>query len=242
MAYWLEANRWMHITIGFVGLAAFWVPIVTQKGGLVHRQFGKIFRYSGVVVVVTAFLAVTLYFVQLTSAGQGPTEAPEDWAFLLFLGYLALATGSMLSHGMAVLKHKRDLRTLATPYRRMMAWLLIFSSVFLIGWALYFRPDNMILLLVLSPLGLTGGYDMLKLFKRPPEDPKLWLYEHLGAMLGAGIAFHTAFAVFGFNQLFNFPMTGVLAVLPWILPTAIGVPASMLWVRHYKKGGKISTL
>lgn len=239
MSSYLELNRWLHIVIGFIGLTAFWVPIIAQKGGLFHRRLGQVFRYCGFIVVGTACISVTLYLFQLLQAGRGPADYPEDWAFLLFLGYLALATGVMLSHGMAVLKYKKDLRTMASPYRLGLGYLMIFASLFIIAWALYWRPGNMLLLLVLSPLGIGNGWSILTLMRQKASDPRIWLYEHLGAMIGAGIAFHTAFAVFGANRLFNYPMSGVLSILPWVLPAAIGIPATYLWTRHYRNGAKI---
>lgn len=239
MDTWLDANRWFHIVIGYLGLMAFWIPIVTSKGGWLHKKAGSLFRYSGWIVVLSALLAVMLYLLRLITQGEGPGASPESWSFLLFLAYLAIITGLALSHGMAVLKHKRDLSQLESPYRISLAWVGILSSLFLVVWALYWRPDNMVVLLALSPIGLLTGMGMLKLFKETPADPKTWLYEHLGAMLGAGIAFHTAFAVFGANQMFNYSLQGFWQVVPWIAPAAIGIPATQLWVRHYKKGGQI---
>lgn len=236
---WLETNRWLHIAIGYIGLVAFWVPILTGKGSGVHRRAGLLFRYSGWIVVTSALLAVVLYFGRLLSAGQSPTQQPENWSFLLFLAYLAIITGLALSHGMAVLKHKRDLSGLKTPYRITLAWTGIVSSLFLIAWAIYWQPENMWVLLALSPIGLGTGIGMLKLFNTPPADPRTWLYEHLGAMIGAGIAFHTAFAVFGANQMFSYSLQGFWQVIPWVAPAAIGIPATQLWVRHYRNGGKL---
>ena len=57
----------------------------------------------------------------------------------------------------------------------------------------------------------------------------------MGAMLVTGVAFHTAFVVFGFGRLFNLGLTGFVAVVPWILPTLIGVPALVIWTRHYQR-------
>lgn len=239
MDAWLEANRWFHIVVGYLGLMAFWIPIVTSKGGWLHKKAGLIFRYSGWIVVFSALMAVMLYLARLIAQDQGPGLSPESWSFLLFLGYLAIITGLALSHGMAVLKHKRDLSKLKSPYRVALAWVGILSSLFIVAWALYWRPSNMIVLLALSPIGLLTGMGMLKLFKKTPADPKVWLYEHLGSMIGAGIAFHTAFAVFGANQMFNYSLQGFWQVIPWIAPAAIGIPATQLWVRHYRNGGKL---
>jgi hypothetical protein len=54
-------------------------------------------------------------------------------------------------------------------------------------------------------------------------------------LIGAGIAFHTAFAVFGMSRMFDIGLTGALAVIPRILPSIIGIPASIIWSRHYQK-------
>jgi hypothetical protein len=53
-------------------------------------------------------------------------------------------------------------------------------------------------------------------------------------MIGAGIAFHTAFAVFGARQLFQLSPQGWAAVLPWVLPAAVGIPAIAVWTRYYR--------
>ena len=57
----------------------------------------------------------------------------------------------------------------------------------------------------------------------------------MGATLGAGIAFHTAFAVFGMRRFVDLSNAGLLSILPWVLPAAIGIPATSLWQRHYRR-------
>jgi hypothetical protein len=54
-------------------------------------------------------------------------------------------------------------------------------------------------------------------------------------MLGGGIAFHTAFLVLGAGRMFGLQLDGMAAVVPWLLPTLIGVPASAIWTRYYKR-------
>ena len=39
-----------------------------------------------------------------------------------------------------------------------------------------------------------------------------WWYEHMGSMLGGGIAFHTAFLVLGAGRLFGLRLDGPAAV------------------------------
>jgi hypothetical protein len=64
----------------------------------------------------------------------------------------------------------------------------------------------------------------------------------MNAMIGTGIAFHTAFAVFGSGRLFDLGLEGWVAVIPWILPALIGIPAVAIWTRHYqRKFGDLAT-
>ena len=60
MEWLIEANRWFHMIIGFVGLAAWWVPILTKKGGKQHVFFGKVFALSAYIIGSTALAGVTM--------------------------------------------------------------------------------------------------------------------------------------------------------------------------------------
>ena len=55
-------------------------------------------------------------------------------------------------------------------------------------------------------------------------------------MLGAGIAFHTAFIVFGARQWFALKLFGgPTALVPWVLPSAVGIPTISIWIRSYRR-------
>ena len=47
MEWLIEANRWFHMIIGFVGLAAWWVPILTKKGGKQHAPGDRLGELPG---------------------------------------------------------------------------------------------------------------------------------------------------------------------------------------------------
>ena len=53
-------------------------------------------------------------------------------------------------------------------------------------------------------------------------------------MLGGGIAFHTAFIVTGAQRMIGYEIDGPFAIVPWILPTVIGIPAIIVWTRYYR--------
>ncbi len=70
--------------------------------------------------------------------------------------------------------------------------------------------------------------------RRGSVQPSPWWSEHLSAMLGTGIGAYTAFFVFGGRRLFSAYLPGGWELLPWFLPTVIGVPAISLTIRHYR--------
>ena len=108
-----------------------------------------------------------------------------------------------------------------------------FASVGIIVLGLLGDPSMRIVLLALSPIGFVAGIGILGFRRNPQSTPRAWWYAHMGAILGAGIAFHTAFAVFGASRWIQ--LSGWLQIVPWILPTVIGVPGLVIWIRHYQK-------
>lgn len=235
MEFLMDGIRWLHVVAGFTGLAAFWVPIFAHKGGVNHRKFGKVFKYCAYVVLFGALASVTLHLADGLARGVGPSEKPAAYGFLFFLGYLALVTFIGMRHGLQVLENKPDLSAMNSPLNRAMAWLAIASSLALIAYTVYFSPPNQIILFVLSPIGFATGSGILKAIRGRRPEGKAWFYEHMGAMIGTGVAFHTAFAVFGSLRIFDLGLEGWVAVLPWITPALIGIPAILIWTRHYQR-------
>lgn len=41
-------------------------------------------------------------------------------------------------------------------------------------------------------------------------------------------------AVFGSTRLFDIGLTGWVAIIPWVAPAAIGIPAIFIWTRQYR--------
>lgn len=233
---WIEVVlRYIHVVFGFAGLAAWWVPVFSKKGGKRHILFGRIFVFSAWVVLVSAMAAVVYFVAVLTAAGESPRTEPVNYSFLIFLFYLAVVTLIIVRHAVGVLKTKADPEALRTPFNLAAANLAGIASIVLVAYALFFRPPTLILLLALSPIGFSVRQGNLRYLNGPRSSPREWFYEHMGAMLGAGIAFHTAFLVFGSRRLFDWSLQGWLAVVPWILPAAIGVPATVIWRRRYRR-------
>ena len=51
---------------------------------------------------------------------------------------------------------------------------------------------------------------MLQMMRHPGTEHMGWFYSHMGSMIGGGIAFHTAFAVFGAQRLWDYSLEGAL--------------------------------
>ena len=230
-----EIFRYVHVAFGAIGLFAFWVPVFAKKGAVNHVRFGKIFVWSAYILLAAATIALTTRVVGLVQQGLGPADRPALAAFIVFLGYLTLVTFVIVQYGMKVLRCKADPAAMRSPLRIGLAYGAILASVGVILYALILDPPNKILLFALSPIGIGNGFGQLRYMKSLGLSRRAWMYEHIGAMLGAGIAFHTAFAVFGMNQLFDIGLTGWISVIPWVAPAIIGIPAITIWTRHYQR-------
>ena len=229
-----EISRWSHVIIGFTGLVAFWFPVFARKGGPLHRKAGTVFVICGYFVTASAALSCGLITYKIFNLGVAEKNA-NNLASIAFLAYLAWVTFVMLRYSVGVLRTKKDPTQLGTPGWRLLAWSAIGASAAIVAFAIVFPTDNSILLYALSPIGIGTGLPMLRYMNGKITSKKAWFYEHLSATLSAGIAFHTAFAVFGAARLFTLPSTGLLSVLPWVLPAAVGTPALILWKRYYQR-------
>ncbi|WP_419165187.1 hypothetical protein [Candidatus Palauibacter sp.] len=226
---------WAHVATGFVGLVAFWIPVFARKGGRAHVRAGRVYTYCAYVVTLSAVTASAGRIVAYLSQGIGVAERPDLYGFPLFLGYLGVTTFAMVRQALRVVATRRAPETLRTPFHEALGWASIAGSVTVIAYALGVWSDISPILLGLSPVGLFTGRGMLRLMRAPGSERMGWFYSHMGSMLGGGIAFHTAFAVFGAPRLWAYEIAGPLAVVPWILPTVIGIPAIVIWTRYYRR-------
>lgn len=230
----LDALLLAHVAAGFVGLAAFWIPVFARKGGRLHVRAGRVYTSCAYIVTASAVAVSAGRMAAYLAQGVSPADRPEPWGFALFLGYLGVVTFAMVRHAVRVVETRKEPAALRTPFHEALAWASIAGSAAVVAFALAAWSDVSPTLLGLSPIGLFAGRGMLRLM-RSPGARMAWFYSHLGFMLGGGIAFHTAFAVFGVQQLWAWDAAGPLAVVPWILPTVVGIPAIVAWIRYYRR-------
>jgi hypothetical protein len=230
----------LHVIAGLIGLAAFWTPAIARKGGMTHVWIGRVFFWCTCVIACTGLLMAALFLaaplaVHPPRTPVGPERAAEiargTRLAAPFLVYLVLITFAPVYHGVRVLATRRAPEQLRTPFHTFLQVAAIAASggMVVLGFA-----TGRIVFLALSPIGFLIGLGNLGFARTPYPTPMTWWYEHMRSMMGGGIAFHTAFFVLGAGRLLGISMDG-WGVLPWLLPTIVGIPASAVWVRYYRR-------
>lgn len=220
-----EAVRLLHFAAGALALVLFWVPAFTRKGGRTHRRAGRIYVWAMSIVVATAMPLSASFFFR------------GDWVIGTFLGYLGVITFTALWAGRAALNYKADAAAFRTPFHAAVGVMNAVAALIVLALAWTVAPPGFArtLLTIFPLIGLSAAWSTRRFFQRPPTDRRWWWYEHLGGMIGTGIAAHTAFGAFGMRQLFPELQLGPWALVPWIAPSLIGTIATQLLTRHYQR-------
>jgi len=241
MANLFQSLRWVHITAGSIALILFWVPAVAPKGGRAHIRAGWVYVACMSIVVLTAFAMSGLAFVVPLAVRQiarplSPAELSDflrsQRVFATFLAYLAGITLAAGWQGVWAIETNREPKTMRTPFALALNLAAILGGVAVFTLGIKYRSGPLI---GLSPIGPFIGVGNLRYLLRGPQTRMHWWYEHLGSMVGTGIAGYTAFLVFGGSRLFPTVARSQLFTVFWILPTLLGVPAIFLTVAYYQR-------
>lgn len=86
-ATWLRNS---HITIGFVGLAAYWIAILAKKGSTPHILAGRAFEWCGYFVATSALYSCGRYLSQSRHFAfiDRPGESEQELARVEFAQFL----------------------------------------------------------------------------------------------------------------------------------------------------------
>jgi hypothetical protein len=241
MASLFQSLRWAHIAAGSIALIVFWIPAIARKGGRTHIRAGWVYVVCMSVVVVTAFAMSGLAFsvplaVRQITRSFSPAELADflrrQRVFATFLAYLAGVTLAAGWQGIWAIETKREPKTMRTMFSLALNVAVILSGLTVFFLGVKYRSGP---LLGLSPIGPLIGAGNLRYLLRGPQTRMHWWYEHLGSMIGTGIAGYTAFLVFGGSRLFPSVSRSQLYTLFWVLPTLIGVPVIYMAVAYYKR-------
>jgi hypothetical protein len=239
---WLDGAhqiaRLTHIGVGALGLLVFWAPILLRKGGRAHRYTGRVYTWIDAIVLATAAIGAAYYLWSWNVRGLGPREIPSEYAIMLVLAFLTLVSFALLLQGRGAIVAREQPSRLRTPLHLGVHVLTLAASAALVLYALHFAPPNALILYAVSVLGVLTAYEGLSYVAKTTATPEKWVFQHLNGMLGTGVAFYTAFGVFGAHRLIGVSAAdaGWLSVLPWLLPAVVGVPATMWWKRRLARG------
>ena len=208
MTTWFPYVRILHIACGMIALFVAPAAMLTVKGGLAHRRWGKVYFWMMAAVAATA-MAMAVY-------------RP-----IIFLALLAVFSFYFAFRGYRSILQKRG----AQPMDWTAALLSLAGSLGLLFLGIHplagVRLPAPAVSIAFGAIGIViAGSDIWK-FLRPPADRNDWWYSHMAGMLASYIATLSAFSVVNFHFL---PV-----VVRWLWPAVIGIPAIFIWIAYYRK-------
>lgn len=209
----------LHVISGFVSLLCGAVAIFTKKGKGVHIYAGRIYFWSMIAVAITALYLSVVYFL------------PFLFLVAIFSYYLTW-TGFKSIHWKnnpltgivywfdAIVIHLAGLFGLI---------MILFALLSLFGIHVHETISSLKIVLLVFGVGTSifAWEDVMIFHKGNHGSRFLWMYMHIGRMLGAYIATFTAFLVVN-GAFFPSPL------IAWLGPTIIGTPLIFYWIRKYR--------
>jgi hypothetical protein len=210
----------LHVIGGATALSAMGIPLLSRKGGSLHRRAGWTFVAGMALVSVTALLL----------SGHRFLFHPAPWGRRagLHLFYVAILTAAAVSAGVRVLRAKHRTGPHLHWWDVGLATLLTLGGA---AMAVYALSSGVLLFLAYAAIGMFIGIGQLRYWLRPPNGPMHWWFEHMTSMLGACIAAVTAFLVINAAQI-GLPRNSFIV---WLTPTIAGIPITVAWVRYYRR-------
>ena len=218
-----------HVAAGMIALFIAPLAMLTAKGGVWHRRWGKVwfwgmawiaastlalmfFRFSLFLVVIAIFSfynALTgyraLYRKNPTRVGQKPNWI--DWGAAV----ISIASGvGLVLYGIGgITGLTRQLGYIASGSSTALFVLSIVFGIALVSHAL---PD-------------------VQSFTRAAEDKNWWWFYHMSRMLGGYTATVTAFMV----QNIGRHLPNEIAWITWVAPSVVMTPLISIWITYYQR-------
>lgn len=214
----------LHIVGGVPGLISFWAPVLSKKGGGIHRFWGRVFTVS---MLFTGTIAVAMACTTLSA--PLPThphlvEHPEFSDPALIRGifgwmmlYLAILTINLAWYGWRCVRNKTAHEKNRDAINVGLQVLLAAAAV---NCAIQGVLIGQMMMVGISLVGVAAAATNLWFMMRANPAPYEWLLEHIKAIVGAGISVYTAFFAFGAVRLMP-----ELALTPalWAAPLTVGL-------------------
>jgi len=211
----------LHGLLGVLALVTFWIGGMTRKGSPLHKGAGKIYLLAMVALLVPALpLAIRILVLKSQLGG-------------VFLLYLWVIVVTSVWTSWRAIRDKRDWARFAGPAYKALAALNIVSGLVVLGMGLFLAQDSQVIFIAFSSVGVLGGIAMLRFTRQAPDNPRWWLKEHLGGMIGNGVATHIAFLSIGLPKMLPMLDGPLLHNVAWLGPLATAVAARIYLGRKY---------
>ncbi len=205
-----------HVSVGCIALLTYWTAALAKKGGQLHLRAGRIYLLAMLGIIVTG-LPLTIF-----RALKGEVIFP------VFLGYLLIITGTACWTAWTAIKAKRNRAAFADRRFRAIAWLNVLAGAGVL-W-LGVSINNGIILVAFSFVGIVGGISSLLFARSLKADPRWWLRQHTGAMIGNGIATHIAFLSIGLPRLSPTGNSDLIQNVAWLAPL-VAASIAYVWIK-----------
>ena len=232
---------YFHITLGAAGLVIFWLPTLSKKGSPFHKKIGRIFVWTMLAISVSGIIMSLLVLVDPIGVRVPERNLLQEESFSLkqqsrevavFLLMLSMLVFVNVRQSVLVLKVKAERDLLKIPSTLIPIGILLATGIIVgIVGIIIVQP----LFIVFSLLSITISYGSLKYIFKKALKEREWIMEHMGNILGVGIATYTAFFAFGGRRFFSEIFGNGLQIIPWVLPSIIGVLATFYFSKKYKK-------
>jgi len=205
----MSALRWIHILAGTIALFVAPAAMVTVKGGLAHRRWGKVYFWAMATVAVTAV-------------------ALAAWRPNYFLLLVAVFSFYLAFSGYRTLFRKRSGGPDTLDWAATLVTIIASAGLVVLGLV---QPGPVwrrlgVVAIVFGAIGAVVAGRHAWYFVRPSTDRQAWWFDHMIGMLSSYIATVTAFSVVNFTFL--------PPVARWLWPTLVGTPLIVVWVAYYK--------
>lgn len=216
----------LHVAFGTVALATYWTAGLVKKGTPLHRRTGQAY-----LLAMCGILGTGLPMVVAALRADKPNIA----AFLAFL--LLLVAQACWTAWRAIRDRPSPERFFGKVY-----WGLtgacVLAGLAMVALGLHIGQP---IFAVFGGIGALAGIGALRARRRSATDPKWWLKEHYGAMIGNGVATHIAFFGIGLRSLLPGVDPALLQNFAWFAPLAASFVAAAWLDRKYGRPAKAQT-
>ena len=210
-----------HASLGTLALVTFWTAGMSKKGSPRHRGAGKIYLLAMAGLLALA-LPMSLYIIAHGHVVIGS-----------FLSYLLVITCTSVWLSWRAIRDKRDWARFTGRVYHALKWLNLVSGVSIALVGLFFAQSMQLVIVAFSAIGIAGVLRQRPVSRQPPPDTRWWMRQHLGAMLGNGVATHIAFLSIGLPRLLPALSGPLFTNLAWLGPLAASFIAGAWLTRKY---------